>query len=102
MNVTATWSRRNGPPCFLRPPFRECHGRNSFRASVSPLFERRRTVKMRLLLASFALICLASPHALEGGDKDKKKDDPFAGATKPGPEHKMLAKLEGTWDARVK
>jgi Protein of unknown function (DUF1579) len=60
-------------------------------------------VKMRLLLlAPLALAFLASQQALEGGDKDKKTDDPFAGLAKPGPEHKMLAKLEGTWDAKIK
>ena len=40
-----------------------------------------------------------SGQALEGGDK---KDDPFANLPKPGPEHKMLAKLAGNWTADIK
>jgi hypothetical protein len=56
--------------------------------------------KRLMLLAALACACLASQHALEGGDK--KKDDPFAGLPKPGPEHAMLAKLAGNWTADVK
>jgi hypothetical protein len=37
---------------------------------------------------------------IQGGDK--KDDNPLAKLPKPGPEHKLLAKLEGTWNAKVK
>jgi Protein of unknown function (DUF1579) len=58
-------------------------------------------MKTRLmLLAGLACACLVSGRALEGGDK--KQDDPFANLPKPGPEHKMLAKLSGNWTAEVK
>lgn len=54
-----------------------------------------------LLVAAFAVLaCLAAEQSILGGDK--KKDDPFAKLPKPGPEHKLLAKLEGTWNAKVK
>jgi hypothetical protein len=60
-------------------------------------------VKTRILLtAAFAtLVCLAAQQATQGGDK-KKDEDPFAKLPKPGPEHKLLAQLEGTWTAKVK
>ena len=60
-------------------------------------------MKTRILLtAAFAaLVCLAAQQATQGGDK-KKDEVPFAKLPKPGPEHKLLAKLEGTWNAKVK
>ena len=60
-------------------------------------------MKTRILLtAAFAaLVCLTAQQATQGGDK-KKDEDPFAKLPKPGPEHKLLAKLEGTWNAKVK
>jgi len=60
-------------------------------------------VKTRILLtaAVAALVCLTAQQNIQGGDK-KKDDNPFAKLPKPGPEHKLLAKLEGTWDAKVK
>jgi hypothetical protein len=38
---------------------------------------------------------------LQAGAGGDKKDAPFP-VPKPGPEHKLLAKLEGKWDAKVK
>jgi len=60
-------------------------------------------VKTRILLmaALAALMCLATQQTIQGGDK-KKDEDPFAKMPKPGPEHKLLAQLEGTWNAKVK
>jgi hypothetical protein len=52
-------------------------------------------------LAALAALGLALAPTSRAGDKDKK-DNPFAGLPKPGPEHKVLAKGEGTWDAAVK
>jgi hypothetical protein len=53
------------------------------------------TVATVLTLAGLAL----SQAPLAAGDK---KDDPFGFMPKPGPEHKMLAHSEGTWEAKVK
>jgi hypothetical protein len=53
------------------------------------------TVATVLTLAGLAL----SQAPLAAGDK---KDDPFAFLPKPGPEHKMLAHSEGTWDAKIR
>jgi hypothetical protein len=58
-------------------------------------------VKTRFVFgATLLALCAASQPGIHGGDK--KKDDPFAGMPKPGPEHQMLAKLAGTWSADVK
>jgi hypothetical protein len=74
---------------------------NPFTILVS--FERRRQVKTRLLLTAVlgAMLCLAGQQATQGGDK-KKHDNPFGKLPQPGPEHKLLAKLQGTWNAKVK
>ena len=60
-------------------------------------------VKTRILLttALAVLVGMAGQQAIQGGDK-KKDEDPFAKLPKPGPEHKLLAKLEGTWQAKIK
>lgn len=47
------------------------------------------------LLAGMFLVS----HSATSGEK---KDDPFAGLPKPGPEHKFLASMEGAWTANVK
>jgi hypothetical protein len=59
-------------------------------------------MKMRVFLTAVlaAAVCLAVP-TIQGGDK-KKDEDPFAKLPQPGPEHKLLAQLEGTWNAKVK
>ena len=59
-------------------------------------------MKTRILcfaVAAATVAALSSP--MLAGEKGKK-DDPLAGMTKPGPEHKLLASLEGTWSAEVK
>src|SRR5262245_51167298 len=48
--------------------------------------------------ALLAGLCLVWQPATSG----EKKDDPFANLPKPGPEHKILASMEGTWTAKVK
>jgi hypothetical protein len=53
------------------------------------------TVATVLTLAGLTL----PQRPLTAGDK---KDDPFAHMPKPGPEHKMLARSEGTWEAKLK
>ena len=60
-------------------------------------------MKTRILCFAFAtgLIAALAP-AMQAGDKKDKKDNPFAGLPGPGPEHKILAKCEGTWNAQVK
>jgi len=60
-------------------------------------------VKTRILLtaALAALVGVAGQQAIQGGDK-KKDEDPFAKLPKPGLEHKLLAQLEGTWNAKAK
>ena len=58
---------------------------------------KTRMVCFTVALALFAAHC--SP--MRAGDKGKK-DDPLAGLPKPGPEHKLLAQGEGTWNAEVK
>ncbi len=57
-------------------------------------------MKTRLLVvAALAFgFALVQP-GVDGGEK--KKDEPFAPA-KPGPEHKLLAQLDGTWIAKAK
>jgi hypothetical protein len=58
-------------------------------------------MKTRLMLvAGLACACLVGGQAINGGEK--KQDNPFANLPKPGPEHKMLAKLAGNWTADVK
>ena len=68
-------------------------------------------MKLRHVCASFALLAalgLVCNLSLSAGDKDKKeskKDDktpPGFEIPKTGPEHKMLAKLAGNWNAKVK
>jgi hypothetical protein len=54
-----------------------------------------RALLMAVLLA--ALVCVP----LTAQEK-KEKEDPFGKMPKPGPEHKLLATMAGTYDARVK
>ena len=59
-------------------------------------------MKTRIVCFVVALAILAALNSpMRAGDKGKK-DDPLAGMPKPGPEHKLLAKGEGTWNADVK
>jgi hypothetical protein len=57
-------------------------------------------VKLRMLLMAAVALGFALVQAtVDGGDK--KKDEPFP-VPKPGPEHKLIAKLSGTWDGKIK
>lgn len=54
-------------------------------------------------LALLAVAGLAASYPLAAGEKDKKDDKkPEMEFPKPGPEHKGLAQLAGTFDAKVK
>ncbi len=61
-------------------------------------------MKARFILALTALTTLAGlaclPAIPRGAAQEKK--DPFAALPQPGPEHKMLAAMSGTWEAKVK
>jgi hypothetical protein len=58
-------------------------------------------MKARIFLA-LALAAAVGWMAGASGLAGEKKEDPFAKLPKPGPEHKVLAKLAGTWHAEVK
>lgn len=59
-------------------------------------------MKRRMLLALAVLAGAWLSREETGGGGEKKKDDPLAGLTKPGPEHKLLATMAGTWSANVR
>lgn len=57
-------------------------------------------MKARLLLMAAVACGFVFLHAtVDGGDK--KKEEPAFAKPKPGPEQKLLAKLKGTYDAKI-
>ncbi|MCI0462204.1 MAG: DUF1579 domain-containing protein [Gemmataceae bacterium] len=61
-------------------------------------------MKLRTLLAlalTAGALGLLSAQGLSAGDK-KEGGNPFDKLPGPGPEHKMLARMAGTWEAKVK
>ncbi len=57
--------------------------------------------RMWWTVALAAVVGLTALPPTQAGDK-KKEDNPFAQLPKPGPEHKLLAALEGTWTVKGK
>jgi hypothetical protein len=65
--------------------------------------ERRQTVKIRMLcFVAVAALCGLAFTTSQAGEKKKDDKKDLLTAPKPGPEHKMLAKLAGKWNAKVK
>src|SRR5262245_6517189 len=58
-------------------------------------------MRLRTLLTWSVVVGLTSAYGACAGEK-KEGGNPFDKLPKPGPEHKLLAKMAGTWDARVK
>src|SRR5438105_2049762 len=87
----------------LRTAAKRC-GARPLQSSPGHLSHSRKEPPLKTRMLCFAIVAAliaALNPAMQAGDKKDKKDEGFDIA-RTGPEHKMLAKSEGTWDAHVK